>query len=239
MPTTIARSDGVGQLAIRELAYADRPMYRITHHGPVALSEAELVALITGTPDLGVAYRLLAETGGLRGLFTSKPNDLRGKVKGVGPTAIARLNAAFELSRRLLYLGIEDRPQIRSPANLAPLLMREMSELDQENLRVACLDTKNRVQTITTLYVGSLNTAVVRVGEVFKEALRRNSSAIILAHNHPSGEVEASPEDLALTRQIVEAGKLLDVLVLDHLIIGKGRFLSMAEFGFAGLGFTS
>lgn len=221
----------VNPRTIRDMSPADRPLYRIATSGPPALSEAELVALITGTRTMGAAYDLLAHAGGLRGLFLATPTSLSGAVPGIGPTALARLRAAFELSRRLMLADIAERVPIRSPADLAALLMREMGDLDQEHLRVACLDTKNRVQTIATLYIGSLNTAVVRVGEVFKEALRRNSAAIILAHNHPSGDPDPSPDDILVTQQIVEAGGLLDVDVLDHLVISRTRYVSMRERG--------
>jgi DNA repair protein RadC len=110
-----------------------------------------------------------------------------------------------------------------------------MGALDHEQMRIVLLDTKNRVQAITTIYVGSLNTSMVRVGELFKDALRWNSAAMIVAHNHPSGDPTPSPEDVLKNRQIVDAGKLLDVEVLDHLVIGRGRFVSMRE---KGLGFT-
>jgi DNA repair protein RadC len=114
--------------------------------------------------------------------------------------------------------------------------MLEMGHLDQEHMRAVLLDTKNRVQGIVTVYVGSVNSALVRVGEVFKEAIRRNSTAMIVVHNHPSGDPTPSPEDILVTRQIVDAGKLLDVEVLDHLVIGRGRYVSMRErgLGFAG-----
>lgn len=126
------------------------------------------------------------------------------------------------------------REQIKSPHDLAALLMVDMGLLDQEQMRVACLNTKNRLQTIHTVYQGNVNTSLIRVGEIFREPLRRNSTAIILAHNHPSGEPEPSPEDAQVTRQIVAAGQLLDVEVLDHLIIGQGRWISLRE---RGLGF--
>jgi proteasome lid subunit RPN8/RPN11 len=128
------------------------------------------------------------------------------------------------------------REQIKSPQDIASLLMVEMGLLDQEEFRTVMLDTRNRLQGIVTVYRGSLNTSMIRVGEVYKEALRRNSSSIIIAHNHPSGEPTPSPEDILLTRAIVDAGKLLDVECLDHLVIGQGRWLSMRE---RGLGFNS
>lgn len=127
------------------------------------------------------------------------------------------------------------REQIKSPTDAVALLMLEMSHLDQEQMRVLCLDTKNRLQKIHTVYKGTLNTAVIRVGELFKEPVRLNSAAIILAHNHPSGDPSPSPEDVFITRQAVEAGKLLDCEVLDHLIIGQGNYVSLRE---RGLGFV-
>jgi DNA repair protein RadC len=125
--------------------------------------------------------------------------------------------------------------KIRSPRDAAALLMVEMGHLDQEELRTVILNTKNQVLAIVTVYKGSLNTSAVRVGEIFKEALRRNAAGVIIAHNHPSGEPDPSVEDVRVTRQIVEAGKLLDVECLDHLVIGQGRFVSMRE---RGLGFS-
>jgi DNA repair protein RadC len=127
------------------------------------------------------------------------------------------------------------REQIRTPNDVAALLMLEMSHLDQEELRVICLNTKNRILAITTVYRGSLNSAAIRIGEVYKEALRLNSAAIIVVHGHPSGDPTPSSEDILVTRQIVEAGKLLDCECVDHVVIGKGRWVSMRE---KGLGFT-
>jgi DNA repair protein RadC len=127
------------------------------------------------------------------------------------------------------------REQIKSPTDVAALLMVEMAHLDQEELRTVLLDTKNRVQGIVTVYRGSLHTSLVRVGEVYKAALRRNSAAIIIAHNHPSGVPQPSPEDVLVTRQIVEAGKLLDCEVLDHIVVGDGTWVSMRQLG---LGFA-
>lgn len=121
------------------------------------------------------------------------------------------------------------REQISGPADVAALLLVEMGHLPQEQLRVVCLDTKNHVQTIHTLYQGTINSSEVRIGEVFRDALRRHSAAIIVAHNHPSGDPTPSPQDVAVTRQIIEAGELLDVDVLDHLVIGQGCWVSMRE----------
>jgi DNA repair protein RadC len=128
----------------------------------------------------------------------------------------------------------QERLQVRSPLDVANLLMLEMSLLEQEQLRVVLLDTKNYIIRVHTVYTGSLNSAVVRISEVFREPIRTNSAAIAVAHNHPSGDPTPSPEDVRVTEMIVEAGALLDIDVLDHLIIGRNRFVSMKE---RGLGF--
>ena len=145
-----------------------------------------------------------------------------------------QIKAALELGRRLLVTAPHERPQMRSPADAANLLMAEMSLLSQEHLRTVLLDTRNRVISIPTIYVGSLNTAQVRVGEMFREAIRANCAGMIVVHNHPSGDPTPSPEDVQVTRMIVEAGALLNIDVLDHLIIGRQRFVSLKE---RGLGF--
>ncbi len=129
------------------------------------------------------------------------------------------------------YLEPVHREQVKSPHDIAAVFMLEMAHLDQEQLRVACLNTKNRLQKIHMVYQGSLNTSMIRVGEIYKEPLRLNSAAIIVAHNHPSGEPEPSLEDVLVTREIVQAGKLLDVDCLDHLVIGQGKWVSMREKG--------
>jgi DNA repair protein RadC len=224
---------------IKELPSSERPRERLLNYGASALSTAELLAIIlrTGIPDenvVRVAQRLLATFDGLAGLARANPPELMAE-RGLGLAKTAQLKAALELGRRLLVASPADRPQIRSPADAANLLISEMGLLDQEQLRVMLLDTKNRVLDISTVYVGSLNTSLIRVGELFREAIRANCASLIVVHNHPSGDPTPSPEDVAVTRQIVEAGKLLDVDVLDHLIIGQQRFVSLKE---RGLGFS-
>ena len=159
--------------------------------------------------------------------------DLRlALIDGVNPPA----EVLALLETLTVVLRPADRQCIRSPEDAAALMMVQLGHLDQEHLVVLCLNTRNRIQKVHTVYVGSLNTSVVRIGEVFKEPIRLNSASIILCHNHPSGLVDPSPEDILLTRQVVEAGKLLDIELLDHLILGQGRFLSMRQ---RGLGFDT
>jgi DNA repair protein RadC len=230
----------IPHLRIRELPPREQPRERLRDSGPAALSDAELLAIllrvgVSGTNVVQLAQQLLSEHKGWSGLLRADYHELCRR-RGVGEAKAATLKAALEIGRRLLIAGLDERPQIRSPADVASLLLLEMGHLEQEQLRAVLLDTKNRVQEIATIYVGSVNSAQVRVGEVFRDAIRRNSAAIIVAHNHPSGDPTPSPEDILVTRQIVEAGKLLDVDVLDHLVIGRGRYVSMRE---RGLGFPA
>jgi DNA repair protein RadC len=223
---------------IKDLPSGERPRERLLHYGAAALSSVELLAIIlrTGTHDenvIRVAQRLLATFGGLTGLAKANTAELTSE-KGLGPAKAAQLKAALEMGKRLLVESPDERPQIRSPADAANIVMSEMGLLDQEHLRTMLLDTKNRVLATPTIYVGSLNTSLIRVGELFREAIRSNCASLIVLHNHPSGDPTPSPEDVAVTRQIVEAGKLLDVEVLDHLVIGRQRFVSLKE---RGLGF--
>ena len=223
---------------IKELPTSERPRERLLEYGVGALSTAELLAIIlrTGTRDENVillSHRILARFGSLAGMVQASTAEMIAE-HGIGPAKVAQLKAALELGRRMLVESPEERPQIRSPADAANLVMTEMGLLEQEQLRVILLDTKNRVLATPTIYVGSLNTSLIRVGELFREAIRTNCASLIVLHNHPSGDPTPSPEDVAVTRQIVDAGKLLDVDVLDHLVIGRQRFVSLKE---RGLGF--
>ena len=227
-------------LRIRELPSSEQPRERLRDYGPAALSDAELLAILlrTGLQGMNViqlAQQLLRDNGGWLGLQRLSFQELT-QIHGFGEAKAAQIKAALEIGRRLLLAQPEQRPQISSPADVATLLMVEMSFLEQEHLRVVLLNTKNYVLRTETVYIGSINSSAVRVGEVFKAALRANAAALIVVHNHPSGDPTPSPEDVAVTRQLVEAGKLLDVDVLDHLVIGQGRWVSLRE---RRLGFSS
>jgi DNA repair protein RadC len=158
------------------------------------------------------------------------------EVKGIGPAKAVEIKAALEIGRRLMTEAPEERPRVTSPGDAANLLMSEMMFLEQEHLRLILLDTRNRVISTPTVYVGSLNTSVVRIGELFRAAIKDNAAAFIVAHNHPSGDPSPSPEDVTVTRQIVQSGKLLDIELLDHVIIGRQRYVSLKE---RGLGFDA
>jgi DNA repair protein RadC len=156
------------------------------------------------------------------------------EIKGIGEAKAVEIKAALELGRRLIASSPQEKPKISSPADAANLLMSEMSLLEQEHLRLLLLDTRNNVLASPTVYVGSLNTSVIRVAELFRAALKENAAAIIVAHNHPSGDPSPSPEDINVTKQIVKAGEIIDIEVLDHIIIGQQRFVSLKE---RGMGF--
>jgi DNA repair protein RadC len=224
---------------IRDLPAGERPRERLARVGEGALSTTELLAIILrtgvgGESVLDLATRLLSRYGGLPGLARASFAELNAE-KGLGEAKTAQLKAALELGRRMLLAAPEDRFVVRSPADVAQLLMAEMSHLEQEHFQVLYLDTRNRLLGSETVYVGSLNASHIRVGEVFRDAIKRNCAAIIVAHNHPSGDPTPSPEDIEVTRQLVTAGDLLDIEVLDHLIIGQQRFVSLRE---RGLGFS-
>jgi DNA repair protein RadC len=223
---------------ISDMMSTDRPRERLAMLGAKSLSNAELIAIllrsgVKGRNVVQLAQDLLAEFGGLAGLHRAGYSDLKMR-KGIGPAKAAQLKAATELGRRMSGATPEDRQLIQSPEDAAGLLLYEMGALEQEHLRVLLLDTRNRLMRIVEVYRGSLNASMVRVGEVLRDAVRENAAALIVVHNHPSGDPTPSPEDIALTRTIVDAGNLLDIEVLDHLVIGKGRFISLKA---KGLGF--
>jgi DNA repair protein RadC len=236
MPLNEARTEYYP--TIKELPEGERPRERLEHYGAASLSTAELMAIILriGSREENVimlAQRLLTCYGGLSGLAAASFEELAG-IKGVGRVKAIELKAAFELGKRLLVAAPHERPVVKSPADAANLLLMEMGPLEQEHLRTVIMDSKNHVLKVHTVYIGSVNTAVVRVGELFREAIRMNAPAIIVAHNHPSGDPTPSPEDVRVTHQIVDAGKLLNIDVLDHLVIGQQRWVSLKE---RGLGF--
>src|SRR6266545_3057730 len=223
---------------IMDLHESDRPRERLAALGPQALSNAELIAIllrvgVKGENAVTVGQRLLNKFGGLSGLHRAPFKELMDQ-HGLGEAKASQIKAAIELGRRLPLEAPEERATINSPADAAALVQYEMSALEQEHLRVLLLDTKNHVLDIVEVYRGSVNMSQVRVGEVFKAAIRRNATAVIVVHNHPSGDATPSPDDVAVTRAFVQAGKLIDVDVLDHLVIGQGKYVSLKE---RGLGF--
>ncbi len=223
---------------MRDLAVSDRPRERLVQVGERSLSTSELLAIVIrtgvgGENAIRLAERTLAHFNGLPGLARASIPEMK-SVKGIGTAKSVEIKASLELGRRLIATTPQDRPTVTSPADAANLLMTEMAFLEQEHLRLILLDTRNHVLSTPTIYIGSLNTSVLRVGELFRPAIKENAAAIIVTHNHPSGDPSPSPEDIRVTSQIVSAGKLLDIDVLDHIIVGRQKFVSLKE---RGLGF--
>lgn len=222
---------------IMDLMASERPRERLMQHGAGALSDAELLAIllrvgVEGESAVQVGARLLNALGGITGIHRSSYEEVCAQ-HGIGPAKAAQIKAAIELGRRLSSQVSEERPAVQSPQDAAHLLQYEMGALEQEELRVILLDIRNRVLRIETIYRGSLNSSQIRIGEVYKAAIRANAAHIIVVHNHPSGDPAPSPEDIAVTRAIIQAGKLLDIDVLDHIVIAQGGWISLKERGLA------
>ena len=217
-----------------ELPKREQPINRLREVGAYGVSNTELLALVLRQSDLEAAMHIREQFPTLAELARASEQEIT-QIKGIGPQTAAALQASLELGRRLLNEALPNKRQVRSPEDAAMILTPVISHQEQEHFVVLYLNTRNVVTDEEILYKGSLNTSVVRVGEVFRGAIRRNCAAIIVAHNHPSGDPEPSPEDIALTHRLVEAGKLLDIEVLDHLIVGTHHgFVSLRE---RGLGF--
>lgn len=221
---------------ITDLAIEQRPRERLASAGAEQLSDTELVAIllgsgIRGSNALRLAEAVLASVNGLSGLRRISFDELR-RVQGIWPARAATLKAAAALADRMAH-SAEGRPVLSSPQDVADYL-HDLANAETEHLRVVLLDTRNRPIRKLDVYQGSVNTSLIRIGEVFRDAVRANAASVIVAHNHPSGDPTPSPEDVAVTRAMVEAGRLLDIEVLDHVILSSTGFVSLKS---KGLGF--
>jgi len=233
-PTIPSRAHGH---AIRELPAAERPRERLAMRGPGGLTSAELIALLWGSGVRGrsavdIATDALTAHDGLAGLARATDIELA-SLDGVGAAKAAQLVAAFELGRRLLADWPTARWSIRGPSDVADRLILQMGGLEREELRVVILDTKNHVLRVATIYQGNVSASLVRIGELYRDAVRLNAASVILVHNHPSGDPTPSPDDLHLTAEALAAGRLLDIGLLDHLVIGHDAFVSLRDRGVA------
>jgi DNA repair protein RadC len=233
----ISMASRVGSLArtIREIPADERPRERLALRGAAGLSSAELIALLWGSGAAGrsaiaLAEEALARHEGLTGLARATDIELEA-IPGVGRAKAAQLTAAFELGRRLLADWPSARWTVRSPRDVADRLVLQMGRLEREELRVVLLNTKNVVLRIATVYQGNVASSLVRIGELYRDAVRLNATGIILVHNHPSGDPTPSPDDLHLTAEALAAGRLLDIQLLDHLIVGHDAFVSLRDRG--------
>jgi DNA repair protein RadC len=232
------REQGTGY-RITDLEPSERPRERLAAIGAENLNKAELLAILlrTGVPGenaVELAQRLINEFNGLSGLQKASFEEVCAQ-HGIGTAKAAQLKAAIELGNRLRLENPDEKPAIHSPQDAAELVMYRMQILEQEELWVILLDTRNQVLKTEKVYKGSVNQSQVRVAELFKAAIRNNAPQLIVVHNHPSGDPTPSPDDIAITRQICQAGKLLDIEILDHLVIGNRQWVSLKQ---RGLGFN-
>lgn len=220
---------------MKDLALDDRPREKLRRLGPAALGDNELVALVIGNGSrradaLATANAVLAGHGGLHGLTRASCDELM-RVVGIGRARAAQIVAALELGRRTVSYPPSERVQIKGPREAAEYLLPRFGSGDVEQLGILMLDTKHRVMRASVLASGTLNTLVVEPRDVFREAARGGAAAIVVFHNHPSGDPQPSPDDLDLTRRLAAAGVLLGIDLADHVILGEMRYYSFKEAG--------
>ncbi|MDQ0156116.1 DNA repair protein RadC [Robertmurraya andreesenii] len=223
-------------LMIRDFPAEERPRERFEQNGPESLSNHELIAILlrTGTKEesvLQLSNRLLTNFEGLRLLKDATLDEITA-IKGIGKAKAIQVLAAVEIGRRISNLTYDDRYVIRTPEDGANYVMNDMRFLAQEHFVCLYLNTKNQVLHKKTVFIGSLNASIVHPREVFKEALRRSAASVICFHNHPSGDPAPSREDIEVTKRLVESGKILGIELLDHVIIGENKFVSLKEKGY-------
>lgn len=223
---------------IKDLPKEERPRERLERYGAQVLSDAELLALLirTGTPAesaLVLAQRILKGDGAKSGLAFVADSSIEelSRIKGIGLAKSVQIKAAVELGRRISSYTGQNPTVINTPVDVKNLLMEEMRFLEKEHFKVILLNIKNHVISVEDISVGSLNSSIVHPREVFKPAIRRSSASMILVHNHPSGDPTPSREDIEITRRLIEAGKILGIEVVDHVIIGNGIYISLREKG--------
>ncbi len=220
---------------MKGLSPDDRPREKLLRNGPTALGDNELVALVLGIGTrgadvLGVANDLLRRRGGVHGLARSSADDLS-QVGGIGHARAAQLVAAVELGRRVAARGPSARVQLRSPHDAAAYLLPTFGARAVEQFGIVLLDSKHRVLRTTVVASGTLNSTIVHPRDVFREAMLGAAAAIVVFHNHPSGDPSPSPDDVELTRRLRAAGVLMGIEVVDHIVLGDARYCSLKEMG--------
>lgn len=228
-------NDNNTTIGIRDFPASERPRERLEHLGESALTNAELLAIllrvgVEGSNVIDLAGRLLKRFGGLRGLHAAGFDELC-EIKGMGRAKTAQIKAAIELGYRLNREESQPARVFRKPEDVYQHLGHRLAEKTQEELWVLVLNTRNSLIDEQQLYIGTLNHSSVRLAEIFEIPLRKRASAIILVHNHPSGEPQPSEEDLRFTEELVKAGRLLDIGVLDHIVIARGGYCSIRQTG--------
>ena len=223
---------------IKDMPEQERPRERLLRFGPQSLSTADLLAIIlrTGTAKasaIRLAEKLLADFGSLKGVATADPEEMS-RVPGLGQAKVAQICAAMELGKRLAAFMEDSKPTIRGPEDVAQLLMPELRHEPKEHFKALYLDVKSRVLRARTVFVGTLDGSTVHPREVFREAISLAAASVIAAHNHPSGDPTPSPEDIAITHRLLAAGQVIGIDLVDHVIIGDGRWVSLKERGMLG-----
>lgn len=219
---------------IKDMPESERPREKLISYGVESLSNAELLALIIRTGNrqdtaIELGQKILSmDSRGLTHLSEVSAEQLM-EINGVGKTKAAQILATIEIGKRLSRFSAQDKIKVSSPIVLVNLLMDEMKYLNKEHFRIAILDTKNQILTIEAISIGTLNASIVHPRDVFYAAIRRSANSIILIHNHPSGDPHPSNEDINITKRLVDAGNLLGIKVLDHIIIGDNKYISFKE----------
>lgn len=223
-------------MKIKELANNQKPRERLINNGSAHLSDVELLAILINTgrkgfSSLDIANELLKSVENLKQLKALSINDLN-KVKGIGLYKALILKAAFELGERMHSGSLEEKIQITSPQDVANFMMGKMEHLTQEKFIVLFLNSKNVIIKQKTIFIGTLNSSVIHPREIFSEAIKCASNAIVVLHNHPSGDTTPSKEDIRATNRLRECGEILGIDLLDHIIIGDHTYMSMVEDGY-------
>lgn len=224
----------LSRYTIKDLPLSERPREKLLAIGPGGLSNAELLAVIirTGTGNetaIEVSRRIISmDTRGISFLGDAHVEDLT-EVKGIGKCKAAQILAAIELGKRIKRVTPFDKTRVTSPEIIANVVMEDMKPLQKEHFNIAILDTKNQIIGIENISIGTLNASIVHPRDVFKVAIKKNANSIILIHNHPSGDPAPSNEDINITKRLIEAGNIIGIKVIDHIIVGNDVFLSMKE----------
>jgi DNA repair protein RadC len=223
-------------MRVKDLPISERPYEKLEKWGPSSLSDAELLAIIIKSGSkkersIELAQRILGiKKQGIRGIYDLTLEELQ-QVSGIGRVKSIQIKAIAELSKRISKNKAAEKVKISSPSSIASLYMEELRYLHQEHLKIVFLDTKNQIISDKFLTVGTVNASLINPREVFIESLKHNAVHIILLHNHPSGDPTPSKEDILITKRIIEAGNIIGIQLLDHIVIGDGNYISLKERG--------